>query len=84
MERNDEALCHHRNGPRPCRDDLVHPDRRARYPIWNSTVEKIIGRIAFGEKVTVHAKATPGRAFSLTVTAFEPSHRMVWTGGMPF
>jgi hypothetical protein len=53
------------------------------YPIWNSTVEKITGRIAPGEKVTVHAKVTPGRAFPLTVTAFEPARRMVWTGGMP-
>ena len=53
------------------------------YPSWNSTVEKITGRIAPGEKVTVHAKATPGRAFPLTVTAFEPARRMVWTGGMP-
>src|ERR1700704_5106243 len=55
----------------------------ARYPQWNSTVEKIDGRIAAGEKVTVHAKATPGRAFPLTVTAFVPPQRMVWTGGMP-
>src|SRR3979490_1563580 len=55
----------------------------AGYPQWNSTVEKIDGRIAAGEKVTVHAKATPGRAFPLRVTAFVPPQRMVWTGGMP-
>jgi hypothetical protein len=55
----------------------------AGYPQWNSTIEKIDGRIAAGEKVTVHSKATPGRAFPLKVTAFVPGQRMVWTGGMP-
>jgi hypothetical protein len=60
----------------------------AGYPQWNSTVEKIDGRIAAGETVTVHAKAAPdtkasGRAFPLRVTEFVPPQRMVWTGGMP-
>ena len=60
----------------------------AGYPQWNSTVEKIDGRIAAGETVTVHAKAAPdtkapGRAFPLRVTEFVPPRRMVWTGGMP-
>src|SRR5215475_8580922 len=55
----------------------------AGYPQWNSTVEKIEGRIAAGEKVTVHAKATSGRAFPLRVTEFAPPRRMVWAGGMP-
>ncbi len=53
------------------------------YPGWNSTVDKITGRIAPGEKVTVHAKASPGRAFPLQVAAFEAPRRMVWSGGMP-
>ncbi len=55
----------------------------AGYPAWNSTVTKIEGTIAAGQKVTVHAKASPGRAFPLTVTAFEAPARMVWSGGMP-
>jgi hypothetical protein len=55
----------------------------AGYPQWNSTVERINGRIAPGETVTVYAKATPGRAFPLRVTTFEPAQRMVWNGGMP-
>ncbi len=55
----------------------------AGYPKWNSTVEKVEGRIAPGEKVTVYAKAAPGRAFPLTVGEFEPGRRMVWAGGMP-
>ena len=53
------------------------------YPSWNSTVDKVDGEIAARQKVTVYAKATPGRAFPLTVSAFEPATRMVWSGGMP-
>jgi hypothetical protein len=60
----------------------------AGYPQWNSTVEKIDGRIAAGETVTVHAKAAPdtkkpARAFPLKVSEFMPPQRMAWTGGMP-
>jgi hypothetical protein len=33
--------------------------------------------------IPLHVKATPGRSFPLTVAAFEPERRMVWTGGMP-
>jgi hypothetical protein len=55
----------------------------AGYPTWNSIVEKIDGRIAPGEKVKVFTKAVPGRAFPVTVTEFEPTARMIWTGGMP-
>ncbi|HLJ63919.1 MAG TPA: SRPBCC domain-containing protein [Stellaceae bacterium] len=53
------------------------------YPQWNSTVDKVEGRIALGEKITVHAKIAPGRAFPVKVTEFVPSERMVWSGGMP-
>jgi hypothetical protein len=55
----------------------------AGYPLWNSTVEKIDGRIAAGEIVTVYAKTAAGRAFPLRVTEFAPPQRMVWAGGMP-
>ena len=55
----------------------------ARYPQWNSTVERIDGRIAAGGRVTVHAKAAPGRAFALRVAEFSPPRRMVWVGGLP-
>ena len=54
------------------------------YPGWNSTVSRVEGRIALGEKVTVHVKAATGRAFPVKVVAFEPPRRMVWSGGMPF
>lgn len=55
----------------------------AGYPSWNSTVERLTGTIAPGETITVHAKAAPGRAFPLRVSAFEPERHMVWSGGMP-
>lgn len=54
-----------------------------KYTAWNTTVDKVEGRIAPGEKVTVHAKISPGRAFPVKVTEFVPARKMVWTGGMP-
>jgi hypothetical protein len=55
----------------------------AGYTRWNKTVEKIDGKIALGEKVTVHPKINPGRAFPVKVAEFEAPRRMVWVGGMP-
>ena len=54
------------------------------YPAWNSTVERIDGRIAPGEKLTIHLRPAQARAFPVTVSAFEPATRMVWTGGLSF
>ena len=53
------------------------------WPQWNTTIDKIEGSINLGGKVTVHAKASPGRAFPLVVSEFVPNQSMVWTGGMP-
>jgi hypothetical protein len=55
----------------------------SRYTTWNSTVAEVEGRIAPGEKVTIHSKLNPGRAFPVTVTEFVPEKKMIWTGGMP-
>ncbi|MBL8702794.1 MAG: SRPBCC domain-containing protein [Alphaproteobacteria bacterium] len=55
----------------------------AAYPAWNSTVERVEGRIARGETIKVHARISPGRAFPVRVTELDPPRRMVWTGGMP-
>lgn len=55
----------------------------AAYPKWNPTVTRIDGDIALGEKITVHATISPGRAFPVKVEALEPNTRMVWAGGMP-
>lgn len=55
----------------------------AGYPSWNTTVSSVDGLIALGEKVTVHAKVAPGRAFPVKVVAFEAPRHMVWSGGLP-
>jgi len=55
----------------------------ARWTEWNTTVNKVEGKIAPGEKVTVYVKINPGRAFPLKVTEFVPPQRMVWADGMP-
>lgn len=55
----------------------------AGYPRWNHTVETIDGKIARNERIKVHARISPGRAFPVMVTQFEKPSRMVWTGGMP-
>jgi hypothetical protein len=53
------------------------------YPSWNTTVDRVDGRIALGETVTVHAKVAAGRAFPVKVVAFDMPTRMVWSSGMP-
>ncbi len=53
------------------------------YPSWNTTVTKVDGTIAVGQKVTVHAKISPNQAFPVRVAVLEPQRRMVWRGGMP-
>ena len=55
----------------------------ARYPSWDSGVERVEGRIAPGETIRVYVKVNPGRAFPIKVTEFVPGQRMVWSGGMP-
>jgi hypothetical protein len=55
----------------------------ARYPEWDSGVQRIEGRIAPGERIKVHAAVNPGRAFPVKVSEFVPNQRMRWTGGMP-
>jgi len=53
------------------------------YTAWNNTVEKVEGKIAPGELISVHPRINPGRVFPVRVAKFEPSRRMVWRGGMP-
>jgi hypothetical protein len=53
------------------------------YPAWDSGIERVEGRIAPGEKLTVVSKANPGRTFPVKVTEFVPGQRMTWAGGMP-
>lgn len=53
------------------------------WPEWDSGVDAVEGTIAPGKKITIRSQAAPGRAFPVTVTAFEPPHRLRFTGGMP-
>lgn len=53
------------------------------WPTWNPTVERVEGTIAQGERITVHAKIAPGRAFPVVVSDLIAPQKMVWTGAMP-
>jgi len=52
------------------------------YPSWDSGVTRVEGRIADGERITVHSEVAPGRAFPVRVTV-RPPDEMTWSGGMP-
>ncbi len=54
-----------------------------KWTAWNSTVERTIGDVALGAKVTVFVKQSPARAFPLRVTELDAPRRMVWAGGLP-
>ncbi len=56
----------------------------SKYGDWDSGVERVKGKIAKGEKITVVSKISPGQAFPLTVAEFIAPQLMVWSGGMPF
>lgn len=53
------------------------------WPRWNTTVPKVEGTVALGNKVTVYSTASPGRAFPVKVAELTPPSAMVWSGGMP-
>lgn len=55
----------------------------ASYPSWDTGVDRVEGKIAPGETITVYSKISPGRAFPVKVTEFERGQKMVWSGGMP-
>jgi hypothetical protein len=54
----------------------------AAYPSWDSGVTRVDGRVADGERITVHSEVAPGRAFPVRV-AVRPPNEMTWTGGLP-
>jgi hypothetical protein len=55
----------------------------ARYPEWDPGMLRLEGRVAPGEKITAYTKASPDRAFPVTVIEFVPGRKMVWASGMP-
>lgn len=52
-------------------------------PQWDSGITRIEGVITAGGTFKLWSEASPKRAFSLDVAAFEPPFRMVWKSGMP-
>jgi len=60
-------------------DLLTNPDG---WPEWEPNCTRIDGKIAVGEKLTVHTKLSD-RAFPAKVTVMEAPSRMVWAWGMP-
>jgi hypothetical protein len=53
----------------------------AKFPEWNSTVSKLGGTIALGEKLAIEVPLAPGRTFTPKVTRFEPPRSMEWSDG---
>lgn len=55
----------------------------ARFPEWDSGIDRVEGTIAPGATVKLYVKVNPGRAFPLKVSEFQAPRRMVFSGGMP-
>lgn len=53
------------------------------YTAWDPGMTRLEGTIAPGEKLVIHAKIAPDRAFTPVVSVFEPARKMVWSSGMP-
>ncbi|HEX3761367.1 MAG TPA: SRPBCC domain-containing protein [Kofleriaceae bacterium] len=53
----------------------------ADFPRWNSTVTRISGTIAQGERLALEVAAAPGRTFRPRVARLEPERLMVWSDG---
>jgi hypothetical protein len=51
---------------------------------WDSGVDRVEGRVALGEKVTLYATMIRTRPFGVTVTEIRPGEAMRWRGGLPF
>ena len=51
---------------------------------WASGVDRVEGRVALGERITVYATMIRNRPFTVTVTELRPGEAMRWRGGLPF
>jgi hypothetical protein len=51
---------------------------------WNSGVDRVEGRVALGERLTLYATMIRSRPFVVTVTEIRPREAMRWRGGLPF
>jgi hypothetical protein len=51
---------------------------------WDSGVDRVEGRVALGERLTIYATMIRNRPFSATVTDIRPQEVMRWRGGLRF
>ena len=51
------------------------------FPSWNSTVTRMQGDIALGQKLAIQVPLAPGRTFRPKVVELVPDTRMVWQDG---
>jgi hypothetical protein len=51
---------------------------------WDSGVDRVDGRVALGEPITIHATMIRTRPFQVTVTEIRPREGMRWRAGLPF
>lgn len=54
----------------------------SQYTQFDPNMDHIEGKIALGEKITVHTKFSK-QAFPVTVSVFDAPRRMLWGSGMP-
>ncbi len=53
----------------------------AKFPSWNSTVTKIEGQIADGQKLRLTVPSAPGRVFQPKVAFVDEGRLMTWSDG---
>jgi hypothetical protein len=51
---------------------------------WDSGVDRVEGRVALGERLTIYATMIRNRPFTVTVTEIRPQEVMRWRGGLRF
>ncbi len=54
----------------------------AGFPSWNSTVTRIEGEIALGQRLALEVPSAPGRVFRPRVAHVEAARSMVWQDGV--
>lgn len=51
---------------------------------WDSGVDRVEGRVALGERLTIVATMIRSKPFQVTVTEIRPREAMRWRAGLPF
>jgi len=51
---------------------------------WDSGVDRVEGRVALGETLTIYATMIRSKPFQVTVTEIRPREAMRWRAGLPF